>query len=69
MDFELKQLDISNIDMIKNFFVDVFSNEPWNDITQIFLQTERNVPAYHFYKKNEFIELAGHVSFAKEIRL
>ena len=38
------------------------------DITRIFLQTERNVPAYHFYKKNEFIELAGHVSFAKEIR-
>lgn len=150
MDFELKQLNISNIDMIKNFFADVFTNEPWNDdwsnekqlhcyimdligqtnsltlgfflkgemvalamghirhwysgteyyidefcvcrtkqglgigtkflksveqyivskdITQIFLQTERNVPAYHFYKKNEFIELAGHVSFAKEIRL
>ena len=149
MDFELKQLDISNSDMIKIFFTDVFTNEPWNDdwsneeqlhryimdligqtnsltlgfflkgemvalamghirhwysgteyyidefcvcrtkqgigigtkflksvekyiiskdITRIFLQTERNVPAYHFYKKNEFIELAGHVSFAKEIR-
>ena len=150
MDFELKQLDISNSDMIKIFFTDVFTNEPWNDdwsneeqlhryimdligqtnsltlgfflkgemvalamghirhwysgteyyidefcvcrtkqgigigtkflksvekyiiskdITRIFLQTERNVPAYHFYKKNEFIELAEHVSFAKEIRL
>lgn len=34
-------------------------------MTQFFLQTERNVPAYHFYKKNEFIELSEHVSFAK----
>ncbi len=149
MDFELKQLDISNIDTIKPFFVDIFTNEPWNDdwsdeeqlhqyimdligqtnsltlgfflkgemvglamghikhwyegteyyieefcicrtkqglgigteflksieqnivsqnIKHIFLQTERNVPAYHFYKKNEFIELSEHVSFIKEIK-
>ena len=27
MDFELRQLDISNIDRIKNFFADVFRNE------------------------------------------
>lgn len=36
-------------------------------MTQIFLQTERTVPAYHFYKKNGFMELEGHVSFAKRI--
>ena len=150
MDFVLKKLDIDNIDVIKGFFVDVFTNEPWNDdwsnekqlheyvidlignansltlgyflnsemvglsmghirhwytgteyyidefcicrnqqslgigtkflkdveqyisgrdMTQIFLQTERNVPAYHFYKKNKFIELAEHVSFAKNLVL
>ncbi len=31
-------------------------------IKQIFLQTERNVPAYGFYKKNGFFELEDHVS-------
>lgn len=35
---------------------------------QIFLQTERNVPAYSFYKKNGFVELAEHVSFYKECK-
>lgn len=35
-------------------------------ITHIFLQTERTVPAYHFYKKNGFTELKDHVSFAKD---
>lgn len=150
MDFELRQLDISNIDRIKNFFADVFTREPWNDdwsneeqlhcyimdligqtnsltlgfflngemvalamghirhwysgteyyidefcvcrakqglgigtkflksveqyiasrdMKYIFLQTERSVPAYHFYKKNEFIELTDHVSFSKDIKL
>lgn len=34
-------------------------------IIQIFLQTERSVPAYNFYKKNGFFELDGHVSLAK----
>ena len=37
------------------------------DITRIFLLTERTVPAYHFYKKNNFIELSEHVSFTKKI--
>lgn len=37
-------------------------------LKQIFLQTDRNVPAYEFYKKNGFIELQGHVSFAKELK-
>ena len=34
-------------------------------INHIFLQTEKNVPAYAFYKKNGFSELEGHISFVK----
>ena len=34
-------------------------------ITHIFLQTERNVPAYEFYQKNGFTELEYHVSLYK----
>lgn len=34
---------------------------------QIFLQTDRNVPAYEFYKKNSYSELSNHVSFAKAL--
>lgn len=148
MDYILQELDISKIDMIKNFYVDIFSNEPWNDdwsnekqlhgyiidlignansltlgyftnsemvglcmghirhwytgteyyidefcisrnkqgigigtkflkdveryivdkdITRIFLLTERTVPAYHFYKRNYFVELSEHVSFTKKV--
>lgn len=37
------------------------------DIYSIYLQTERDVPAYNFYKKRNFFELKGHVSFAKDI--
>lgn len=36
-----------------------------NGIRQIFLQTDRSVPAYAFYQKNGFTELIGHVSFVK----
>lgn len=36
-------------------------------LVQIFLQTEKNVPAYDFYRKNGYYELTDHVSFAKEI--
>ena len=36
-------------------------------LTQVFLQTESTVPAYHFYRKNGFIELTEHVSFAKKL--
>lgn len=36
-------------------------------IHDIFLQTERNVPAYHFYKRNGFSELENHVSFFKNL--
>ncbi len=37
------------------------------DIKQMFLLTERSVPAYTFYKKNDFIELTDHVSFLKKV--
>lgn len=37
-------------------------------MTYIFLQTERDVPAYHFYKKNGFYELENSVSFVKKCR-
>ena len=148
MEYVLRKLDTDNFDRIKKFFVDVFTNEPWNDdwsneeqlkgyivdlidnvnsltlgyfiddemvglsmgyirhwytgteyyidefcicrnkqgmgigtnflkaveqyimnegMTHIFLQTERTVPAYNFYKKNGFFELEEHVSFAKRL--
>ncbi len=36
-------------------------------LVHIFLQTDSEVPAYNFYKKNGFVELTTHVSFAKDI--
>ncbi len=36
--------------------------------THIFLQTERTVPAYGFYKKNGFTELKEHVSLFKNFQ-
>lgn len=36
-------------------------------MTQIFLQTGSDVPAYDFYKKNGFRELPEHVSFFKQL--
>lgn len=35
-------------------------------ITHIFLQTERTVPAFEFYRKNGFTELEDHVSLVKQ---
>lgn len=35
------------------------------NVNHIFLQTEREVPAYSFYKKAGFKELEGHVSLVK----
>jgi aminoglycoside 6'-N-acetyltransferase I len=32
----------------------------------IFLQTDRTVPAYNFYKKNGYFELENHVSLVRE---
>ena len=144
---QVKQLDNSDIEDIKKLFVEVFTNEPWNDdwsdpeqlhayitdltgnrnslslglyeneeligislgsimhwctgteyyiyefcirtdkqgrglgtyllqqaeeyskkhgATHIFLQTERTVPAYEFYKSNGFAELKEHVSLFKQ---
>lgn len=37
-------------------------------VNHIFLQTEKNVPAYNFYKKNGFSELEGHISLVKMFR-
>lgn len=37
-------------------------------INHIFLQTERSVPAYEFYKKNGFYELENHISFVKKLK-
>ena len=36
-------------------------------VRQIFLQTERTVPAYRFYQKKGFVELKDHVSFFKQL--
>ena len=36
-------------------------------MTHIFLQTDNDVPAYAFYKKNGFYELKEHVSFVKKV--
>ena len=36
-------------------------------LTRVFLQTERNVPAYRFYLKNGYHELKDHVSFDKAL--
>lgn len=36
-------------------------------INHIFLQTDTDMPAYHFYQKNGFAELKSHVSFSKDL--
>lgn len=36
-------------------------------LTHIFLQTENDVPAFDFYRKNGFYQLPHHVGFAKKI--
>ncbi len=36
-------------------------------IRQMFLQTQRNLPAYKFYEKNGFVELKDHVSLVKDL--
>lgn len=36
-------------------------------LTRIFLQTENDMPAYDFYRKNGYHELNSHVSFVKKI--
>lgn len=41
---------------------------PEKGAEQIFLMTERNVPAYSFYKKCGFNELTDHAAFFKELK-
>ena len=36
-------------------------------LKQIFLLTDRNVPAYNFYKKNGYVEESSLVAFAKSV--
>lgn len=36
-------------------------------LTHIFLLTDKDVPAYHFYRKLGFTELESNVAFAKEL--
>ena len=36
-------------------------------LKQIFLLTDKNVPAYEFYKKNGYLEVTNNVAFAKYI--
>lgn len=36
-------------------------------VIQIFLQTERSVPAFQFYRKNGFLEMTDQVSLAKRL--
>ena len=51
----------------RSFFHDMEGYLSENGITQIFLQTERTVPAYGFYRHLGFIEMPDHISFAKRI--
>lgn len=37
------------------------------NVNHIFLQTEREVPAYKFYQKLGFVELEGHASLVKNV--
>ena len=145
----IKKLSVEHVEQIKNFFVAIFSKEPWNDdwsdknqlhayildligqsnsltlgyfsdnqmiglamgrikhwysgteycidefciardlqgqghgstfirelevyckeigLVQFFLLTDQNVPAYEFYKKNNFYQLKENVAFAKEFK-
>ena len=47
--------------------IEAFLSE--RQIYRIFLQTEKDAPAYEFYTHMGFTELIGHVSFAKEIEI
>ena len=67
----LRRLSIDDKEAIKVLFTGVFTREPWNDDwsdnKQIFLLTDRDVPAYNFYKKNSYVEVSNLVPFAKHI--
>lgn len=49
-------------------FMRMIENDVQNrGLAGIFLQTDNDKPAYHFYKKNCFGELHSHVSFYKRV--
>ena len=50
-----------------SFMKDVEAYLAGNGIRQIFLLTEKSVPAYSFYRHNGFTELAGNAAFMKRI--
>ena len=73
---ELKRIGIEQKEAIKKLFVSVFTIEPWNDDWSDEKQLDCYIDdligqgyslTYEFYKKNGYIELEGHVSFAKEL--
>lgn len=47
------------------FINDIIEYVKQKDVNHIFLQTERDLPAYTFYKKAGFKELEGHASLVK----
>lgn len=57
-EFQGRGIGSDFIKLIEKYLVD-------NGIHKIFLQTDVNMPAYSFYKKRDFHELNGHVSFIK----
>ena len=49
------------------FLTQIEENIKEMGIKQIFLLTDRDVPAYNFYKKNSYVEVSNLVPFAKHI--
>ncbi len=49
----------------KEFIKDIIEYVKKMDVNHIFLQTERELPAYSFYQKLGFKELEGHASLVK----
>lgn len=47
------------------FIADIIEYVKRLDVNHIFLQTERDLPSYSFYKKAGFKELEGHASLVK----
>lgn len=70
-EYHVEEFFIRTADQEKSYGTEFFNliekSIPVKGATQIFLQTESNVPAYNFHKKRGFIELKNHVSFFKEL--
>ena len=49
------------------FLTQIEENIKQMGLKQIFLLTDRDVPAYNFYKKNSYVEVSNLVPFAKHI--